>query len=502
MNTPKKDNMLFSSEESRQIDYKTINDFGFESFTLMETAALGASQIIQKKQGKHNRGLYICGRGNNAGDALAVARLLSNQYEHKIDLYFPLGRDGLSEDTLKNYTFFTELKNHGSVITEPIDADIPHFQRYDYVVDGVFGTGLSRDIEGRLSEIIESLNESGAVVYSMDIPSGLSGDTGRVMGKCIKATVTITFGTRKLGLYLEGAAEFTGTIHFIPLQFPQQYLTSNTFLLNQEMFKNIPPLHRMARHKYEQGVVHILAGSEGLTGAAITACKSAWKNGAGAVFLYAPKKLLPIYETTLPEIIKVPLGDGTDSHYKKAHSEKILSQLTNKPGILLAGPGVGIEKATQKCLETVFQSYRGKAIIDADALSLWDKLKLMASREQNDWIFTPHIGEATTLMNSHFSGDLERLDWAEKTSKEHSCSVIMKGNPTFLTTSSGKKFVTEYSTHMFSKAGFGDQLAGALAAQTEIRNNSTEAALYILYNSYLEYKNMNKNSTFTPESLL
>ena len=502
MNIRLTNNMLFSSEESRKIDAKTIEEFGFDSFTLMETAALGASEIIQKKQGAKKKGLYICGKGNNAGDALAVARHLLNRFEHNIDLFFPLGKDGLSDDTLQNYTLLSELNSLGAAINKLNDTDIPQYETYDYIVDGLFGTGISRDIEGSLFDVIESLNESTVPVYSMDIPSGLSGDTGRVMGICVNATVTFMFGTRKTGLYLEYASDYTGDIQFIPLQFPSNYLHSNTYLLNRELFNSIPAANRIARHKYENGVVHVLAGSEGLTGAAITACRSAWKNGAGAVFLYAPKKLLPIYEITLPEIIKIPLGNDEDAHYKISHSEKIITQLNNKPGILLAGPGVGTVKETQNCLETVFRSYRGKAIIDADALLLWDELKVLAADEQNDWMFTPHIGEAKTYMNANFSDDLSRLSWSAKISNEHKCSMIMKGNPTFLTTPDNGSFLTEYSTHMFSKAGFGDQLAGAVAAQTIIRKDNMEAAIFILFRSYLNYTNTHPGSTFTPESLL
>jgi NAD(P)H-hydrate epimerase len=261
-------------------------------------------------------------------------------------------------------------------------------------------------------------------------------------------------------------------------------------------------MKRVARHKYEQGVVHVVAGSEGLTGAAITACRSAWQNGASAVFLYAPKKLLPIYETILPEIIKIPLGDDSDSHYKESHAEKITEQLESKPGTLLAGPGVGTRPDTQKCLLSIFQSYLGKAIIDADALSLWKELKSMAETEQNDWLFTPHIGESTKYMGSNFSTDIGRLNWAAEISNKHKCSIIMKGTPTFLTTPKNGRFITAYNTNMFSKAGFGDQLSGAIAAQTAIRDNSTFAALYSLYSSYMGYRNHNHDRAFTPQSLL
>ncbi len=350
--------------------------------------------------------------------------------------------------------------------------------------------------------MIEDLNQSNLTVYSMDIPSGLSGDTGKVMGICVKAAETFTFGTQKIGLYLENASKYTGTVHFIPLQFPKSLFSSTTYLLNLSLFQSIPAAKRNARHKYEKGVVHILAGSEGLTGAAITACRSAWKNGAGAVFLYAPKKLLPIYEITLPEIIKIPLGDDKDLHFKESHTQKILEQLESKPGVLLAGPGVGTKSETQKCLSSVFQSYRGKAIIDADALALWDKLKNLAVSEQNDWLLTPHIGEAAKYMEANFSSDLSRLNWAAENSNKYNCSIIMKGNPTFLTTPNNDRYITAYNTGMFSKAGFGDQLSGAVASQTVIRNDTRISAVYSLYSSYQGFINHNQDRAFTPKSLL
>jgi NAD(P)H-hydrate epimerase len=502
MDTRLTDIMLFSSEESRNIDSKTIQDFGFDSFTLMETAALGASQIILSEQGDQQRGLYICGKGNNAGDALAVARILSNQYDHKIDFYFPLGTDGLSDDTRKNYDLLLALKDNDESINWLNNLNGTAFSQYDYVVDGLFGTGISRNIEGSLHDTIQKLNASKAPVYSMDIPSGLSGDTGKIMGISVQATCTITFGTRKLGLYLETAPKYSGKIHFVPLQFPSRFLDSSILLLSEKLFNSLPKVNRSARHKYDQGVVHILAGSEGLTGAAITACRSAWKNGAGAVFLYAPRKILPVYESVLPEIIKIPLGDDTDAHYKFAHANKIISTINEKPGILITGPGVGTSTETLSCIWNVLKNYGGKAVIDADAISLWDKLKELAQREQNNWILTPHIGEAKKYMDADFSDDLSRLKWSKKTSEIFNCPIVMKGNPTYLTTPESGSFLTEYPTDMFAKAGFGDQLAGAVAAQAEIRDSLKDAAIFSLYNSYRGYLQKDLNSPFTPESLL
>lgn len=492
---------LYTAEKSREIDHKTITQFGVDSFTLMETAAIGASSDIGQLHGCHRKGLYLCGSGNNAGDALAVARHLVIKYQHNITIWFLLGTKNLSPDAQKNLQLLEKLRQQN----EPVQIfDNPGEQlpdACDYIVDGVFGTGLTRPVESPLSNIFDLANHSGIPVYAMDIPSGLNSDNGKIFGTCIKAKKTYTFGTQKIGTYLEKASLYTGPIHYIDLHFPRQYRHCTHFLLNETLYNTFPGLSRHSKHKYDGGVVHIVAGSEGLTGAAIIAAKSAWKNGAGAVFLYSPKKLLPVYEVALPNIIKIPVGDADDSFFKPNHTEQILDTIHNKPGVLLAGPGLGSNPESSECLHKILNERTGFTIIDADGLRLWDIITKMENKSER-WLFTPHAGEAKTYMNAIFSDDAERIQWVQEKSNSHKTSILMKGNPSILSVPENELYVTAYDTSMFTRAGFGDYLAGAIAAQTSLRNSLKEATLAVMYESYQQYQQHENPITFSPDTLL
>ncbi len=495
-------NRLSDSEQSRILDQSTINEFGIDGFTLMELAASGAASHIKKKEGVNKSGLYVCGKGNNAGDALAVARYLNNDANHKITLFLIFGDDDLSPDTDKNLELLKKLKNHGSEISFVTGLDEVNFTEIDYIVDGIFGTGLNSDLRDPLPEIIEKLNTTGKPVHAMDIPSGLNADSGNIHGISITAKNTYTFGTNKQGLYLNKGPEFAGEITFVNLPFPNHLRKSDTFLIDEQLMASLPEINRIARHKYEDGVVHILAGSEGLTGAAIMAAKSAWKQGAGAVLLYAPKKLMPVYESALPQIIKVGLGKETDSFYKPDHTETILQSIKKRPGFLLAGPGIGTQKVTGDFLVNILESVSGNVLLDADALSFWKNLRKISTDQKKNWLLTPHIGEANKYLEAEFDDDFSRLQWAKTFTEHESCSLLLKGNPSILQTMDGKTYFTGYDTSIFARAGFGDVLSGSIAAMGAVTSNISLAAIHSLWGGYQTFSTHKKTDPFGPEHLL
>lgn len=495
---------LSTAEQSREMDSKTINEFGIEGFTLMEMAASSAANHIKNLQGFGKSGLYVCGKGNNAGDALAVARYLVNDCQHNATFYFVLGDDDLSPDAGKNLSLLKKLKEHGAEIAFIDDLEAMYEQKFDYVVDGIFGTGLNSDLRGSLPEIIQKINSFSLPVYSMDIPSGLHADTGEILKACIKAEYTFTFGSNKIGLHWKSARDYTGKVIFCNLPFPFVYRDWEAVLINQKLWHSLPEIHRSARHKYDGGVVHIMAGSGGLTGAAIMAAKSAWKQGAGAVFLYAPKAFLPIYESVLPNIIKVGVGQDLDSCFKEDHAETIIQSIKKKAGVLLAGPGIGTVPETGQCLLAVLKEHEGPAILDADALSFWDELSesKISDRQKQQWLFTPHIGEASNYLEADFKSDFERFNWAKKFTSHTKISLLIKGNPAILTFSKANNFITGYDTSMFSRAGFGDVLSGALASHLAISKKPELAAVSALYNGYMKFLEYDSKKPFGPEHLL
>lgn len=496
--------LLATSAESRKLDERTIADFGIDGFTLMEVAALKTASYIRKIEGDFKKGLFICGKGNNAGDALAAARYLADQGNHSITVHLVFGDSGLSPDTQKNLSLLKTLQKQGAEIVF-IDSltDKSFFSSHcHYIVDGIFGTGLNSDLRKPLPSLVQAINQAPATVYSLDVPSGLNADSGLPQGVAVRADTTLTFGTNKVGFYLNNARLYTGNVIFLELPFPRHLQSAHCALINREFQALLPKPSRSAAHKYQKGVVHIVAGSEGLTGAAIMAAKSAWKQGAGAVLLYAPKKLLPVYEAVLPQIIKIPVGGKTDSWFQATHADQILKSLNDKKGVLLAGPGIGIRPGTGTCIETLLKNYDGPVIADADALAFWDRLSGLPAAKKAAWVLTPHIGEAKTHLQATFDNDYERLQWAGEFCRSHQCSVVSKGDPTIISVPEGFRYVTEYSTEMFTRAGFGDVLSGAISANLAITEEEISSIVHALCDGFNTYKNLSRGEEFGPEHLI
>ncbi|TVR18879.1 MAG: NAD(P)H-hydrate epimerase [Balneolaceae bacterium] len=493
---------LYTAEQSRNADNKTINEFGIDGFTLMELAAEGASRHILELQNRNKHGLFICGKGNNAGDALAVARYLINDGAHSATIYPVFGTDNLSPDAEKNQKLLKSYSEHGANIAFVTSLKQADLSGFDYIVDGIFGTGLKSDLKNPLPEIIYQINASQIPVYAMDIPSGLDADTGRIRGASIHASKTFTFGTNKLGFLFDDAPAVCGDVVFIKLPFPQHVLEASAFLLNQKLYENLPDKKVHRQHKYDGGVVHIVAGSEGLTGAAIMAAKSAWKQSAGAVFLYTPKKLLPVYEATLPQVIKIPVGSDEDTFFKPEHAQQIKSILSQKKGTLLTGPGIGTREQTKALIIDLLKHFEGYAVIDADALAALNDLNAFSVELRKNWILTPHKGEAVKWLNGHVELYSERFHWADEFQKQYHTNIFLKGSPAILSLASSKPFITGYNTAIFNRAGFGDVLSGAIAANISLEKSIPAATIRTLYETYVALTPLIGKQTIGPENLL
>jgi len=277
---------LFDSGLSQKIDRRTIEEMEIDGFTLMEIAGSSAAKILlQEKELTH--GVYLCGKGNNAGDALVVARyLLQNNISSTI--VFLSGSDDLSPDTQKNLALLRKFNSNDKLTLFEGWKQFNSPEEFDFIIDGMLGTGLSSDVRGDYIKAIEWANQQSEPVFAMDIPTGLHADSGKIMGTVINAHTTFTFGGRKLGLYLGNGPESAGAVHYCELPFPNQYKEDcNNYLLDESWIQVASPTP--GQHKYNSGVLYIIAGSEGLTGAAIMAAQSAWAEGLGAVILICPK---------------------------------------------------------------------------------------------------------------------------------------------------------------------------------------------------------------------
>jgi ADP-dependent NAD(P)H-hydrate dehydratase / NAD(P)H-hydrate epimerase len=472
-----------TGEQCRESDRLTINEFGIDGFTLMETAGLQAAKFISGIESSGSSGLYFCGKGNNGGDALVIARYLAIQYSHTCFIFFPAGSENLSPDAQKNLDLIVKLKEQGLAVHLINKKETLDTVKADYLVDGLLGTGLDSDLRAPFDSAVDLINQYQARKYALDIPTGLHTDTGLPMPDAVHADYTLSFGALKAGYYLGEGPSHTGTIQPFNLSFPVNYRNSVAKLVTTEIDDYIPSIKRHAEHKYSDRLLYIVAGSEGLTGAAIMAAASAWKTGVGAVVLISPGGLLEIYEKNLPGIIKSSVGSRSDLCFNTSHINEVLEILQSKDGVLLVGPGIGRKESTLDFVKDLLQKIKGNVVIDADALHVVPEIE---KPEDSTWILTPHPGEAGKLNGSSFTTDFDRVMWAAGYSTTRNVTVVSKGHPTYVGTPGGSNYLTGYDTRIFARAGFGDVLAGTISGNLAITNDTDLSIVRALLDGYMK----------------
>ncbi len=476
-----------TAEQSQQMDKSTIEQFGIDGYTLMEVAGNSAAKHLLDALPDSSHGLYLCGKGNNAGDALVVARYLI-QHGHSATLVFISGNDELSPDTDKNFALLNDItENDETAAPVTVFESWEQFKNqnsdsFDFIIDGMLGTGLNSNLHGDYTKAVHWANESGIPIYSIDIPTGLHADSGEIMGDAIQAARTFSFGSLKQGFYLENGYAHTGKITLCELPFPNYLKQCNTFLLDRDWLKE--PACEPAKHKYDAGVLYIIAGSEGLTGAAIMAARSAWADGVGAVIVICPRGILPIFENNLPQIIKKPIGTTDDTHLKQEHLDQVRTIIDEKPGKVLFGPGIGRDTATLQFSSGFLEQFDGELLIDADALWCLAQQDEWIKPDAATWILTPHPGELSRLISGSFENGYQRMEAVRKLSVQKNSTIVSKGFPTIIGTQNGNCFLTGYDTRLFSRAGFGDVLAGKISAYWSLKNSAVASACLGLLNGH------------------
>lgn len=493
-------NQLYSGAASRLADEQTIQSFGIDGFTLMEIAATRGADYILNQFPTHRKLLVIAGKGNNAGDALAISRIIT-AHGYATDIFFVLGDENLSSDTQRNLSLIKKLQEL-SPETAPRLVKELHPQKYNLILDGLFGTGLQNDIKGHPAEIIKQINQSGIPIISMDIPSGLHADSGKIMGVAVYAKVTLLFGTRKLGCYLGDGPLISGERILCELPFPEKYLEQEypVRLLNVTTEIQSPVLLK-PRHKYEAGVAYVIGGSPGLTGAAILAAKAAWSTGCGAVTVCTPRGLSPAYDAHLVEQTRLLCGSNSDKEFKPSHAEFLLDEISKRPGVVVIGPGLGRSNDTISFVETFLKQYSGNIIIDADALHALSLIGAHSIHPNANVILTPHPGELKKLHDIEHPSPKTLKFLIRTYPNPEKTTLLSKGFPSIV--SNHKMcYITEYDTRIFGRAGFGDVLAGKISGFLSKRYSSESAACLALIEGWEKAKTIKSEIELSPLKIL
>ncbi len=469
---------VVTSEEMREIDRKTIRDYGLSGSVLMERAGLAVALKV-KELFEPRKVIVLSGGGNNGGDGIVVARNLYNWgWNVKVLLFSK--QDKLSPDCLAQYKIAKKIGVPIEFKTEVNEKDL----HSAVVIDAIFGTGLSKDVTGKIADVISFLNKSKVPVISIDIPSGISSDTGQIMGTAIMADYTVTFGLPKRGHLLYPGADHAGRLFIEDIGFPENLLKSQKLkieLLEKEDMSLLIPERQKYSHKGDYGHVLIIAGSKGKTGAAFMCAKACLRAGAGLVTIGVPGSLMDVFQSRVTEEMTLSLPDRGDGTLSSEASEKILEFLSNRADVLAIGPGISDTDNIKKLASTIVLNATVPMVIDADAINALSGTRNIFKKTKAPIILTPHPGEMARILEGSkglasgesprrqgFKGSREieqdRINTAIKFSKATGAYLVLKGVPTIVAEPEGSVFINPTGNPGMASAGVGDVLTGMIAA--------------------------------------
>jgi len=443
---------IFTAEQIRKCDEFTISDEPVSSLQLMERAAQTCVNWIYENCKNHRNFTIFCGSGNNGGDGFAIAKML---YLKGFDVdVFVDPKAKYSSDANVN---FKELKEVSGVLIKSFkDAEHYRFDSRTVIIDALFGTGLSRELEGDYKVLVESLNSKKNIRISVDIPSGLFADVISDENSTIfKADYTLSFQFWKKSFLHPETGKYTGKVIVLDIDLSDEYI-SNTetpdFVIDDKFVEGIFKRRNEFSHKGTYGKATIAAGSHGKVGAAVLATKSALKTGTGLTFTLAPKCGYEILQTSCPEAMFIEGG------------EKYIDQFDiDETSFYGIGPGLGTDSETEKSLLKFLKQYSKPLLLDADALNIISKDEKNLQLIPKKSIITPHPKEFERLFGST-KNSFERLELARKKSSELQIYIILKDHHTQVITPEGNVFYNITGNSGLAKGGSGDILTGILTS--------------------------------------
>jgi hydroxyethylthiazole kinase-like uncharacterized protein yjeF len=457
---------LVTAAHMRELDRRTIEDLGVPSLVLMENAGRSTYQILRREfPGLTGPVVVLAGRGNNGGDGFVVARYLAND-GIPVTVFIVAARDQVQGDALVNLQILEKLDVEIEEVLgeEQLGAVVHRMSRADLVVDALLGTGLNSPVRGLLAQLITKVNQVRHPVLAVDIPSGLSADTGEPLGLAVEADVTVTYGFPKIGQILPPGRDLVGRLWQVDISIPADFVEDAIVELAEAAeIRTLLPPRPFASHKGTFGHLVVVAGSEGKTGAATMSSEAALRTGAGLVTTAVPASLNDILEVKLTEAMTLPLPEAEGA---RGLGEGALSPLNDFLGDKTAvalGPGLGTHPETQVLVRALVRDCPLPMVVDADGLNALaghlDVLKDAAGPR----ILTPHPGEMARLLDiTPKEVQSRRLDIAREVATAHRVWVVLKGAQTVVAEPGGHLSLNPTGNPVLASGGTGDVLTGLI----------------------------------------
>jgi len=449
--------VVLSSDDIREWDAYTIEHEPVASIDLMERAALACVNWIQKQSFRDNSFIIFCGQGNNGGDGLAIARLLLNLGK-PVGVYILQSEGNGSEDFRQNLSSLRELP-FTAIQYISNSEQFPRFDKSTIVIDALFGTGLSRPLNGLAAELVAFINGSGSLRISIDLPSGLFADRSSVGLPAVKAHHTLSFECYKKALLVAENESVIGQVHILSIGLDPGFLENKKTLsrmIEADVAKSIYRPRSRFGHKGSYGHTLLVTGSYGKMGAAVLATKACLRSGAGLVTVLSAACGNTIIQTAVPEAMFIEAGaDKIVEHSGGSEIEKYTA--------VAAGPGLGTAEPTRKLLAEIFAAIKRPMVIDADAINCIAMESSLLSSLPAGTIITPHPKEFDRLFPG-YGNDFERIEKATSKAKELGIIIILKGHHTFIAAPVGSTFFNTTGNAGMARGGSGDVLTGVLTA--------------------------------------
>jgi len=455
---------LFSAEEMAELDRHTIEDLGVSGHLLMENAGFACVREIYRDFAVSTRVAVLCGLGNNGGDGYVIARHLHLR-GFPVILFNkapPGGKDAREH--------FKICKKTGVEISA-LDSFDP--EEFDLGIDALFGTGLTREISGEFHKAITRLNQV-PEVFAVDIPSGISADTGAILGTAVKAFKTVTFQAPKRGHFLYPGAEFRGSLVVKDIGISLQNAPQEAPVLDIDLQVQLPQ-RPLDAHKGFFGHLLCVGGVVGKSGAIILAGKSALETGAGLVTLASSAQTIQAALSLEPALMSLEILESDPE------GTSLDSILGFEKKVVLAGPGGGLDANHQRFFRGLLAKEKAAIVLDADGLRCFESpqqaLDVLCWRT-SPTVLTPHPGEFSALLGIETSEvEAGKLDLAVDFARQTGAVIVLKGAGTVVACPDGPVRLLHYPNSVLAKAGSGDVLAGIIAGLISQGFCAEEAAL-------------------------
>ena len=455
---------IVTVSQMRVLDEEAIGHDLAKGYSYMLKAGAGLFDAVRTMLPDRDGEIaVVCGKGNNGGDGYVAARLLL-EAGYRVTCFSLCSAEELRGEARIAFNEYVGGRGNFSILDDT--EDLADLSRYRLIIDAMLGTGARNDPHGLCAKVIETINELKVPVIAVDTPSGLNNDTGMPGSPCIKATLTVTMGFPKIGLYFYPGRSFAGRLAIQKLGYPDELVESqklSLFFPAEENLSSILPPRKPAGSKFDHGLAFLLVGSRGMAGSATLVAKAAMRTGCGMTHLAAPESTILTLACKLTETVLHPIPETADGTASLSAID-FLREKASRMQALCIGPGLSHNEETGKLVRELVANVTLPAVLDADGLNVYKDRSEELAHHGGDLIITPHAGEWQRLFGDLPATPLKLIDRLKEKAAQLRLVVLFKGNPSIVADSGGSAWILPFGNSCLAKAGSGDVLSGIIVS--------------------------------------